>query len=371
MKFNNEFLKRKVVIIGPYPPPIGGVSIHVKRYVKYLLQNNITDFIIFDDSNNGKVDIAKKSNYYLTGSKVSFIIKLFFKSKNKLIHYHSHNWIIRFLLVLTGKLHRTNIYFTFHSFRDDINRFGLLKRSIAKYVIKHGTHFIAVSENERNKLINYGCDNRKISIIPAFINPSVEENESIFIPKYIEEFIQNHEIIIAANASGIRFFNGNDLYGIDMCVELMHCLKQRYLEKVGIIFFLPQIENNEYFHMLNKNIKQFGIEKSFLFVTDKIQMFPIIKLSSIFIRPTNSDGDAISIRESIHYKVPSIASDIVERPEGTIVFKTRDQKDLEDKVINVINDYEYYKDKLNIVYSKDYAEKLFELYRLHLSCRGK
>lgn len=369
MKFGENFLKRKVILIGPYPPPIGGVSVHIKRYVEYLLRNNITDFVIFDDSNESKTVAINKKSHYIKENKITFIIKMLFMSKNQIIHYHSHNWMIRFLLTLIGKIHKTNVIFTFHSFRDDIEKFGLIKKSMARFVIKYGTYFIAVSKNEKNKLIEYGCEVGKISVIPAYINPSVEDKENNSVPNYVKEFISNHEVAITANASGIRFFNGDDLYGIDMCVKLMKRLKQKYSDSVGLIFLLPQIDDKHYFKKINERIKKFNIEKNFLFVTDKISMFPIIKMSSIFIRPTNSDGDAISIREAIDYKIPSIASDVVKRPEGTIVFKTREQGDFEDNVINVIDNYNYYREKLRHINSIDYAEELFKLYVIYLNSK--
>jgi glycosyltransferase involved in cell wall biosynthesis len=42
------------------------------------------------------------------------------------------------------------------------------------------------------------------------------------------------------------------------------------------------------------------------------------------VRPTRSDGDALSIREALHAAVPVVASDVVERPEGTLTFPLED-----------------------------------------------
>ena len=54
-------------------------------------------------------------------------------------------------------------------------------------------------------------------------------------------------------------------------------------------------------------------------------MFKKVNLS---IRPTITDGDAISIREALYFNCEVIASDVVKRPEGTVYFKCRDIDDL-------------------------------------------
>ncbi|WP_066389207.1 glycosyltransferase family 4 protein [Neobacillus mesonae] len=356
MKETNNYLQKKILIIGPYPPPIGGLSIHLKRLGHFLMMNTKEEFAIFDDSKQGKAEI-KKPPYLFSGSKVLFLLKLLLFGKNKIIHYHSHNWIIRFLLIIIGKVKKSKVCFTFHSFRDEIENFNFIKKGIVKSVLMLGDHFIAVGNNEKTKLIKFGCNHDKITVIPAFIRPLDED----VIPKIVTDFLPAHEIVLTANASGIRFYKNEDLYGIDMCIELLSSLRQQGI-KAGFIFFLPQIENGKYFQRLKKEIKNLQLEDSFLFVTEKVEMFPIIKLASIFIRPTNTDGDAISVREALYFHIPTIASDIVERPEGTIIFNTRDQDDLLTKVTEVIENYNQFKSLLRDLGNNDYAEKVKRVY---------
>jgi glycosyltransferase involved in cell wall biosynthesis len=54
-------------------------------------------------------------------------------------------------------------------------------------------------------------------------------------------------------------------------------------------------------------------------------MWPVIKRASVFLRPTTSDGDSISLREALHFNVPVVASDAAPRPAGSILFASRDQ----------------------------------------------
>jgi glycosyltransferase involved in cell wall biosynthesis len=46
------------------------------------------------------------------------------------------------------------------------------------------------------------------------------------------------------------------------------------------------------------------------------------------MRPSRTDGDAVSIREALAMDVPVIASDVVGRPIGTVTFPTADVRAL-------------------------------------------
>ena len=62
------------------------------------------------------------------------------------------------------------------------------------------------------------------------------------------------------------------------------------------------------------------------------QTLLIIRSSTIFLRPTLYDGDAISVREALALGTPVIASNTDFRPEGTLLFDIGNFEDLKDKI---------------------------------------
>jgi hypothetical protein len=86
--------------------------------------------------------------------------------------------------------------------------------------------------------------------------------------------------------------------------------------------------------------------------------------SSIVLRPTLTDGDALTIREALYLKKIVIASDIVKRPAGTFLYKTGQSSDLYYKIVKHMNN--------NIEKSESQSDDLkmyFEFYcKLYLSC---
>ena len=106
---------------------------------------------------------------------------------------------------------------------------------------------------------------------------------------------------------------------------LLSILKKDY-PKIALIISLGQIGNESFFKHLNKVAQNLKIEKSIYFLSKK-ELWPIIKRSDFFLRPTLSDSYGISIAEAISVGTPAIASDVCQRPAKTILFKTGNKED--------------------------------------------
>jgi glycosyltransferase involved in cell wall biosynthesis len=258
---------------------------------------------------------------------------------------------------------------TFHSFRDDLKHAKPLRRKIMNISLRLASHCIAANLEIKEKLVSLGARPENISVLPAFLPPSIEEREIKRIPQKVWDFIDNHTPIITVNAFKIVFYQDQDLYGLDLCVELCASLHNDY-PKVGLVFCLPEIGDYEYFNKMKQRIAEEGIEDNFLLVTQPYQFYPILMKSHVFIRPTNTDGDATSLREALFFKVPSVASDVCPRPEGTILFKNRDINDLTQKVRELLNNYEPRKKELDLVKIEDNSMKLIEVYQNLMNLKG-
>ena len=353
-----------IVQVGPYPRPIGGVSVYIKRMKSYMdilgIANEVWDLSNINKRVSGVTNIRFRY--------VPF--KYLFRKDIKLIHYNIPGISYKIYIGFFNRFlfNRRKKILTIHGESRDLfvnkcllkNRY--LQISNAAIMAKSLNSFdaiISVKVGDREYLLNKGI-NKPIYELPAFIFPT-EDDENSRIPQYVLDFISSKKFIISANASLIQFYNNQDLYGIDMCIKLIEKLNKDK-EDVGMVFCLPEINNTLYFNKLKKWIDKAKIEKNFLFVNQKVELYPIIKKSQLFVRPTNTDGDAVSIREALFYKIPSIASDICDRPQGTILFKSRNIDDLYNKTVEVIENYEKAKVKLKDIKVEDNARKLLSIY---------
>lgn len=345
-----------IVQVGPYPEPLGGISIYIRRMKQYLDSGKIANEV-WDLSKR------KKNIHNVIAVRFRYVpFKYLFRKDIELIHYNicgvNNKLYIGLFNLLLFK--RRKKILTIHGDSRDLfneNRNILIVKALNSF-----DEIICVKPGDKKYILSKGV-NRPIYEIPAFIFPAEDDKKNL--PVYISDFISSKKFIICSNASSIQFYNNQDLYGIDMCIDLMKKLDKSG-KAIGMICCLPNINDSEYFNKLQNIIKNAHIEHSFLFVNEQIELCQIIRKSHLFLRPTNTEGYAVSAAEAIYYKVPVIASDVCIRPEGTILFKSRDIHDLYKKTADVIENYKNSKEKLQNIKLQDNAEMLFKIYKKYL-----
>jgi len=316
-KYSNKIFGKKILIIGPYPPPLGGVSIHIKR-VKKKLENQKNHVFIFDTSKKFKRKFLSFKNF----------VKTIFKIKPEIVFFHEPTESVQklFVTVFLKLFLKYKLLTIDHDCRLLYN-FKFLKKLFLKSILKKIDEIVVIGNTTEKCYI----DNKikilhKTSVESPFLKPNLREEEKILkkLPNSVHDFLKEHSPIISANAFVPTILpNGGDLYGFDLCIELIKSLKKTN-PTVGLIFGICKIEtesHKKYFEKIKKEIKKFNLENNFYFLTSDQEFWPIIKKSDLFVRPTLSDSFGISVHEAITFGVPTIASDVCTRPEGAILFK--------------------------------------------------
>lgn len=332
----------RIALVGMYPPPIGGVSVHVKR-LKKEVDDVLGSCIVHDlggdqKAAEGVVPFANSWSWFW-----SFLIGRFSAS---VVHYHGSSWRFRAFAAFLLKLRSVKSVFTIHSLREELEEVSLITKACIMFALRFGDFFIVVAPHIQQKLLGWGARPQNIAIIPGFIPPRIEQEDFSGIPDYIWTFIDQHTPVVTANAYRISFFRGEDLYGIDLCVQL--CVKLRAtFPNIGFVFCLPDIGDQIYFEKLQHQLVENRLNSNFLFVHEQIEYYPILAKADLFVRPTNTDGDAISVREALSLKTSVVCSDVVSRPDGVVLFKNRDLPDLVEKS----------RQSLELIFSIGHSEK--------------
>lgn len=354
----------KIALLGAYPPPYGGGSIYIQRLM-YGLEKKGIECVVYDFSGEQK-DVSD-NNVVVVRNPKKWLLKYIFTAKENIIHVHVSHWPLRTVMGLMGLIgKKTIIAFHGESLSDSLRKGNWLKRQMIKFALKSSSFVIALNTDIEQLCLSLGVKSDRVKVITSFIPPSIREEEIAEIPQEIWHFIDSHHPIISANAFRIVFYNDQDLYGIDMCIDLCNNLKSAY-PQIGFVFCLPDIGDYGYFRKMEQRIIEKGVENSFLFVTQPYQFYPILMKSDVFVRPTNVDGYGVSIAEAIHFKVPAVASDVCPRPKGTISFRSRAINDFTSKVKDVLDNYDLHKKRLDTVNLEGNFEKIVKVYQKLLS----
>jgi glycosyltransferase involved in cell wall biosynthesis len=181
-------------------------------------------------------------------------------------------------------------------------------------------------------------------LVYQFYNPFVPPNialESSLLNKYCDEiqhFLKTKYPILTSGAWHLSFYDGIDLYGLDLLIELVRNLKLKH-PNVGLIFGLADSDyNKDYYMKCVKIIKENGIQNNIIFLQGQQELWPLIKRSQIFIRSTITDGDPLSIQEALFFNVPVVASDCTNRDNRVKLFRSRNIDSLTETIMAVLNE---------------------------------
>jgi glycosyltransferase involved in cell wall biosynthesis len=316
----------KILIVGTYPPPLGGVSVHIHRLYSLL------------KANQREVDVFDTSRFY--GHKFVKLLILYLKIKlgtYKIVHLqNTGKQVISLILKLKNEC-GFQLFFTDHNPRLFLGNDEEKREFYRNFLHKVDLH-IVVSPQVLLNYKEYGVNLKKNPLlINAFISPPAEDENKIFklYDKSLKRFISIKRPLLTANAYRLSFLNSIDLYGLDMCIELMAQLVNQFPDS-GLLFALADSKyNKEYLKKCYRKINEHNLTNNIYLLKKKQEIWPIIKRSNIFLRPTISDGDSVSIREALFFNCTVIASDIADRPDNVILFKSRSQEDFLNKVTTV------------------------------------
>ena len=342
-------MTKKIIIIGSYPPPYGGISVHLERVLLYLNR----DEYVFYNEQKSKHPYARP--FY---NKSKFIkVFLFLFKRFKLIHYHTPNNKIRIMLCLIG-LFRKNIYLHIHgeSIRDAIenNFFNYL---FYKYFLR----FVGIlADNEKIAGYLKSFKPGKIRVIDAFIPPKFDVK---IYQNFKDKYPMLNDHILISHVGWFSLYNKEDLYGYDLVLETLRILTGDYHLHVSIISSVNGIKDWDLYHHFLRKRKQYHLDDKFKLILENVnQIWPLFLISAIFIRPTNTDGHSMSLSEALWFECIALASDVIPRPENVILFQNRNAKDLAVKVAQIIKSQKFLSldNKISLIKNKKYNYKLFE-----------
>lgn len=344
--------------VGLYPPPTGGVSIHIKRLHEFLIENNISAKVLdvsgIIKSDEGVINIRTRT----------LIFYLF--SKKRIFHFHNFSRKNLIIFYLLSFRHYTVISFHNERFVDDFFSTSKLLTMLTLFLLRKINIIIVTKERCKEKLSYVLKNYTNIYAISPFIPSSTIQTCSNHI---ILNARKKHKYVIASNASLLNFYKNQDLYGIDLLIGLTDALVHKYNMDIVMLFLLPQINDINYFNLLNTEIKKRKISNVFFFINDpNISGMSVWHICDAVIRATNTDGNSLSVMECLSIGTPVIASDCTERPDGVLLFKNRDISDLTEKTVTLLTDLDYHKRKLQQINKHNGALEIIKIYnRLRLN----
>lgn len=280
---------KQLLIIGTLPESagIGGVTIHVQRLLEWL--------------------DAKGVEYTLCDYKtLPFKKQIRMIMKHKSVHLHVSHPALRVMYALIAKLMGKKLVFTIHG---NLGRFNWLGNLQDKLTVKLSDVPIAINQKSYEKALKW---NRRTQLVSAFIPPVKDGTTPEWAIEKINALRKDGRPVFSTNASVCSFTPaGEEIYGIEFLID----------------FFRKRNEVLVISDPSGQYANRHKGEDVFI-IAEPHSTFALYKHVDGTIRNTATDGDSLSVRESLYLGLPTLATDRVDRPEGCILFHYNDTESL-------------------------------------------
>jgi len=350
-----------VVIVCSYPPPYAGMAIYAERLSAYLLKRGF-DCKVIDvgrDKTRGKGEHVLRP---LGGRVLKYFsaMWLLLRHRTDVVHINCSsygNFWASMLMVAFGKMIGRKVVLTVHggSFPKRMRSFGLVRRVWARIGLSLPDAVICVNERIEAAVRSLGVPQQRIRLIPAFclhyLSDTVAREQ---MPSRVVAFCESHGPVLV---SGISL---ESAYGWRTLIEALGILRGRF-PNVGLVVMGDGVDADQCAEMIAAR----GLSGNVLLAGDLPHPLALTickDFADVMVRPTLVDGDSSFVREGLALRKPVVASDTDFRPEGAILFKKGDAKDLAEKVEYALEHKEEIEARLKEIEHPDYFAETVKVY---------
>jgi glycogen synthase len=301
----------KILLIGPYPPPHGGISVHVSELHRCLAAAGVPCRVL-DTS-----DVKSWSFHFA-------LLRYSLQGWTLHLHTNGHNWKSWLLAMWCGIVGQSSgsCVLTLHSGLAPgyLTALHKWRRRMVRLTCRLYSRVICVSPAVRDALVLLGQRTDRTDIAPAYLETALDK---IWLDRKTIAWMEEHRPLL----STALFFRPE--YGFDLLVSVIAMLRVRY-PSVGCLVMGSGEQELE----ARKRVRDFGLDRHMLLVGDVVhaQCLALMSRSDLFLRTTRYDADSISVREALAFGVPVVASRVGARPQGVILFEPGDVTDLLSKI---------------------------------------
>ena len=307
----------RVLILGPYPPPWGGVQTNVVALRDYLLQRGVTCAVINLTRHRREDD---EGVYYPRGA--LDVLRLLFRLRYEVIHLHVGGDLSARLLALglvCSALPWAKVVFTFHSGGYPTSEAGTRAKpfSFRGFVLRRFDAQIAVNDELATLFHRFGCAAHSVHLIPphGFSAGSLGAL-SAELPARIGSFAETHSPLLVT-VSGLE-----PEYDVPLQIASLGTVRKIH-PRAGLVV----VGSGSLSTQLEAQLTTVPHREHVLLAGDlpHADALATVARADIFLRTTWYDGDAISVREALSLGTPAIVTDNGMRPPNVRLIPVGDE----------------------------------------------
>jgi len=300
---------RRILLVGDYPPPYGGLSVQIASLSRRLAARGDTEVAVLDIGVRRR---ERRPGCLPARGPISFATTIAAHARRGFtphLHTNGHNprsWIVTAGCAAAAAIggRRTIISLGSGGMPAFLEAAAGGIRALARSSLAAARTVIVRNPRARAALLALGVAPAKIVILPGFYGVGPEEIGQL--PDDIARFRRVHDPLVGAISTV------GPEYGIALLVDAAARLRARR-PRLGVVLVGPD--------RLDDGCPPWVLAAG---EHDRRELLAVVQALDVFVRPTYLDGDASSVREALALGVRVVASDTDFRPDGVWRFPRGD-----------------------------------------------
>ncbi|MBZ5683716.1 MAG: glycosyltransferase [Acidobacteriia bacterium] len=308
----------KVLLLGPYPPPHGGVQTNLVAIRAFLLKQGMPCAVI-NITRHRKPDAEE---VYYPKSAVQ-LLGLLARLPYDVLHLHIGGMLTRRLLSLSLACTLrpgTKSVMTFHSggFPSTPEGQALGPASFAGFVLRRFDGVIGVNEEIVSFLHKVGVRPNRVRCISPYAFLPKDESADL-LPPHLASFLEEHDPVLLS--VGLL----EPEYDLALQIDILPLVRQKSPDAGLLLIGSGSLEAH-----LRAKIDASPSAQHILLAGDvpHAATMEAVLRARLMLRTTLYDGDALSVREALQLGTPVIATDNGMRPAGVRLIPKSDSQSL-------------------------------------------
>ncbi|MCB9738470.1 MAG: glycosyltransferase [Deltaproteobacteria bacterium] len=326
--------------VGPWPPPWGGIAVYVQRLSRGLAaaghQVRVYDLQGTERRSENGLEViplrAHWSRYLGLGARLA-------ADGCDVAQLHLIGAPGKILAPAVASCRTAGIPLaaSFHSFRPDPSE-STAARTAARLAVPQLQQAFASGAHVAEGLRTMGVPAHRVLAVPPFVRAALHGAPEDRLPDVIVQMRRRWKRLVVGGGTAILPFAGGDLYGADVFVAMAAAVAAAQAD-VGFVFQLPRRGDEALYGQLRASLASSGLgERLRLHEAPLQEAVDLWQIADVAVRTSRTDGDAVSVRESLDLGTPTLASDCVQRPRAAILFRSGDGADCATQILATLAD---------------------------------
>ncbi len=328
--------KSTILIVGPTPPPMGGIATYVEDMLKSRISEEY-DVLHLNTSRSFSIKKSLMMNLSLFCSNLLRLVYLLLIHRPQIVHIHTSSYLSfweKSIFLIVSKLFSRKIVLHVHGAKFDsfYKNNGMINKFLIRKIFRYCDNVVVLSLKWKNFFLSL-VDQNKISVIPNGIEYTKFESFEKSFPKISNGKIQ---ILFLGNLTQRK--------GIYDILEVVPKIKDKFID-VNFVFAgseeFPGDLNRFKKECVAKEINN-SIKLIFNFSdNEKMKLF---FESDIYLLPSYAEGLPISLLEAMAAGLPVISTpvggipEVIEEGVNGFIISPGDTDDLANKICKLVED---------------------------------